>query len=450
MSTTSTNFTGSSYFSANLQSIITNAVALANLPITQLNNTVTTLNSEASDIGTLSTKLTAVQSALTALDTASSQGSLSATVSDTSILTATAASTTLPGTYTVDVLDPGSVASALSKVGSTAITDPSTQNISSSKNFSLTVNGKSFTVASSSNLNALAQNINASGAGVQATILNLGSTTSPSYRLAIQGSSVGAETIQLNDGSSDLLSSLAGGSNASYTVNGEPPGGISAASRTVTVAPGLTVNLETAGSASVLVGNNSSAITNALTSLVSAYNSVKTQLDTYHGQNAGVLAGNSLVSTVQIALHSALDYSGAGGSGVNSLSDLGVSFDKTGQLQFDPTALSSFTPDQISQARTFLGSATTGGFLQAATNELSSLTDPTTGALATEVNSITTQVTHNQNLISADQDKVSIMQTNLTAKMAAADALISSLEQQTSYFTALFNYGQNNGNGSNG
>ena len=43
---------------------------------------------------------------------------------------------------------------------------------------------------------------------------------------------------------------------------------------------------------------------------------------------------------------------------------------------------------QITDALTFLGNPTTGGFLQFATNTLNGITDPTTGVIATETQSL--------------------------------------------------------------
>ena len=88
-------------------------------------------------------------------------------------------------------------------------------------------------------------------------MVNLGSPEQPDYRLIIQSTALSDITIQLNDGANnsgtDLMSSLTTGGNASYTVNGQPPGGISSDSKTVTIAPGLNVTLQSAGTSNVTV-----------------------------------------------------------------------------------------------------------------------------------------------------------------------------------------------------
>src|SRR5579875_611876 len=81
-------FTGSSSFSAQLQQVITNAVAAATAPITQLQNQQTTLTNQQSELQTLTSKFQSLQSAIDALNAATGTGAYSATSSDSSIATA--------------------------------------------------------------------------------------------------------------------------------------------------------------------------------------------------------------------------------------------------------------------------------------------------------------------------------------------------------------------------
>ena len=57
--------------------------------------------------------------------------------------------------------------------------------------------------------------------------------------------------LQLNDGTNNLLGTLNAGTDASYTVDGQPAGGITTDSSTVTIAPGLNVTLEAVGTTTV-------------------------------------------------------------------------------------------------------------------------------------------------------------------------------------------------------
>ena len=86
----------------------------------------------------------------------------------------------------------------------------------------------------------------------------------------------------------------------------------------------------------------------------------------------------------------------------------------------------------------FLGTPTSGGFLQTATDTLNALLDSTSGTVSTLMNSIAGEITTTDNLISTNQARVDQLQTNLTARMSAADAAIASMQQQLTYMTTLF------------
>ncbi len=110
---------------------------------------------------------------------------------------------------------PGAPTTTLSNNGLLTVSDPSSTSISTSGSYTLTVGTSTFTITpSANNLSALAQAINTAGDGVSATIINIGSPTSPDYRLSLQASALGNETIQLNDGTQNLLSNLTTGSPA--------------------------------------------------------------------------------------------------------------------------------------------------------------------------------------------------------------------------------------------
>ena len=441
-------FTGSSSFGPDLQAALSRAISIASLPIQQMTADKQRIDDRASELSTLTGLFNTLQTSLQSLASGSGSKVLAATVSDPTILQASINGTPLQGSYTIQVLDPGSSSSALSNAGSTPVTDPSTQNISSATSFTLTVGSNTYTITpAAQSLNSLADAINSSGAAVQATVINLGSPTAPDYRLALQSTNLGNVALQLNDGTTDLLANTATGTNASYTVNGQPSGGISSNSRTVTIAPGLDVTLEKAGTATVTVGGNTSAISSSLNSFVTAYNAIVAELGKQHGKGAGPLAGDSAVWQMESALRQLGDYSGSSGS-ITSLTQLGIQFTKQGTLTFDSTALNGLSSQQITDAISFLGDPNTGGYLQFASNTLNSLLDPVSGLLPSEQQSLQQQSQKEATAISDAQDRVTQLGNNLMAQMAAADALITKLQQQTQFIVGLFNIPTINSNGS--
>ena len=429
-------FTGLSSYSSDLQNALNRSIALASLPLQQLQNEQSALTNQSTALGSLNTQFSALQSAINSLNSAS-QNLLSSSVSDQTILSANVAAGALTGTYTITVKDPGSFSTVLSN-SATPVTDPAAQNISSASSFTLSLNGVTQNppiTPAANNLNSLAAAINAANEGVQATIVNVGSST-PNYQLSLQSTQLGSITIQLSDGS-NLMGSLTPGAPAQYQVNGAPATPIPSTTDTVTVAPGVTATLLQKGTSIITVSQTAGAISNALSSFASAYNSAVDELSKSRGQNSGALNGQSVISDLTNSLNQLANYSGTGAT-FTSLTDLGLTFDTNGHLNFDPTNLSSARGSQLTDLASFLGSASGGGFLQLATNVMTSIEDTNTGLLPTAITSTANEITHENQLISNQQNSLTQLQTSLQAQMSKADALISQIESQNSYFTTLF------------
>jgi flagellar hook-associated protein 2 len=445
MSTSSTapiTFNGSSTYASAFQQVITRAVGIASLPMQMLQGQVTTLTSQQTETSTVGASFSALQSALQAVGSAVS-GSPTAQVSGTGI-TATASTGALAGTYTIQVDDPGSSTVTLSQAGLTTVTDPTSGNISSASGFTLTINGVANTITpSGTSLEDLASAINSAGVGAQATIVNVGSTASPDYRLAVTGTNLGPDTIQLGDGtSSNLLDTLSPGTPALYKVNGGTTD-IQSTSDQLTLSPGLTVSLlaKTTSPATITVSNSFSALQSSLSNFVSAYNATVNELQKNEGQNGGALTGDSVVYTLTNSLNQIAQYT-TGSGGVSTLANLGVTLQQNGQLSFDATAFSAAKPADIQQ---FLGSVSSSGFLQLANNELNAITDTTNGVIAGDFNSIQAEITSDNTQVSNDQLNITSLQTNLEAQLSKADAAIATLESQKTYFAELFTATYGNG-----
>jgi flagellar hook-associated protein 2 len=400
------------------------------------------LTNQTTELQTLNTDFTSVQSAVTSLASAAGD-MLAASVSDGSA-TATLGSAATAGSYSLGVTNLGSYSNALSNDGLTTVTDPTSQDINASDSFTLTVTNGGGAPAttpisfSGGSLNVLAQAINEAGAGVQATVVDVGSNSAPDYRLSLQSDQLGPVTMQLNDGSQNLMTaSGALGALAQYSINGQA---VSSDSDSVTLAPGLTVQLTGTNStpATVTVAADPSGVGSALQALVSAYNTANTELGNNRGQTDVALAGQSIVYQLTESLQSLAGYSGGSGN-ISSLEALGVSFDDTtGQLSFDQSTFDSATSGQTTALTQFLGSATGGGYLEAATNTMAGILDPTTGVLTQDISSIQSNIASTNTQITAKQTQVTQLQSNLTQQMAAADAAIYDLQQQASEMQDMF------------
>lgn len=432
-------FTGVSNFATSLQQVLSRAVGIASLPLDADEAQLTSLQSQQSDLQGLDSVFTSLQQSISSLAGAVSSGLLTASTSDSTV-SASVGSGATPGTYTVSVGNLGAYSTALSNAGSTAVTDPTTQGITTDTNLTLTIGHSSTAItAASDSLQDLVTAINnQAGSQVQATLVNVGSTASPDYRLSLQSVNLTSDSIDLTDSSGSLIGTSTPGLPASYSVDGSDA--ISSDSRTVTLSPGLTVNLlsqsPSGESTTVTVSDDPSSLASAFSSFAGAYNSAVDTLNQYHGQNGGALEGSSIVQSLTSVLNQLGTWNN--GSATGSLANYGITLDQTGQLDVDTSAFASAANANFSQFLNVIGNSTTGGFIQVATNLLNSVEDTQTGMLPMEETSVANQITAQQTTISNEQAQVNQIQTNLTQQIAQADSTIAELESQVSYVTGLF------------
>ena len=130
---------GGSTFGPDLQNAVNRAIAIASLPIQQMTAEQQLIQAQSSELNTISGLFTTLQSSLQSFPSGSGSSGLAAAVSDQTVLQANLTGSSLQGSYTIQVLNPGSSSTAVSSAGSTPVTDPTSQNISSSTSFTLTV-----------------------------------------------------------------------------------------------------------------------------------------------------------------------------------------------------------------------------------------------------------------------------------------------------------------------
>jgi flagellar hook-associated protein 2 len=431
-------FSGTSTFSSDFAQVVTRAQNIASLPITLLTSQKATITAEQKALGGLSDSFTSLQTALQSIDSTLSSGTYDVSYSDKTVASATPASGALPGNYTLQVVDPGSQATANSTA---SVADPTTTSISSATTFSLTANDLTFVniKPASNTLSSLADAINtATGGAVQATIVNFGTTNAPRYQLSIQNTRYGNVPITLNEsGGTNLLATPTGGAAVQYRVNGQPADTtLTSDSRVLTIAPNVTATALAQGTTVIRVASSTTGVSNQIAAFVSAYNATVTSIDGQRGESGGALAGEGVVNVLAQSLRDIIGYNGTGS--VQSLAALGVTFDKNYTMVFDPSVLSDVASKDLKGVTDFLGNATTSGFLKNASDVLKGVLDSVTGVIPTSAASMAGEITDIGNRINDDQDRVDLLTQTLNAQMAAADALIAQMQQQAAYFANMF------------
>lgn len=345
-------------------------------PLTALQARQKAIQATDSAYAQLATKLSTLEAAAEALSSSSTLVRHATSVTDTSALSASAGSDALAGRYEVVVDD---LARAQVIVSTSTFPDTSTTIVGDGG--MLTIGGVAITISGPVTLQQLASTINASAdMPASASIVQ----TSPgAYRLVLTGKNTGeanAFTIQNaltntslaftdtdgNGTSGDTdTDNTVNASNASILINS-----IAVTSSSNTIAngiPGVTIELlqkDPAKTVVVTVARDNEDLADRVDAFVSAYNDLaKFAADQAAAGNgaAGTLERDPVLRTLRNQLRNVL--TGAHGSGdLTRLSEVGLGFNRTGQLTFDRAVFAQVVAADPTAVESLFADATTGAF----------------------------------------------------------------------------------------
>lgn len=385
------------------------------------------------EAASLSDQLFALQDPLGALTY------VSATSSDTTKLTASAAAGTASGTHVVAV----TALAATDSWFSSSVASSSTQ--LGSNSFSLTADGVTTAITTGSGVNTLdqlASSINAQSLGVTASVV----TDSTGSRLALVAATSGtAAAISITGQSGLTFTNPIAGADAALTVDGVP---IKSASNTVANAiNGLTLNLASLTGATpvtVTLAPDATDITTAVTSFVTAYNTLFSDVASQFTFNiatgvSGTLAADSTVRALQEQLLASTNYS-AGTTTASSLTSLGITTNADGTLSVTTATLQSAITNNFSGLTNFFQGQDLNGFAATLNNTLTTFTDPAQGAFTVDLNSINSENTDLSNQTATLERFLATEQTRLTTEYAQADIALEQLPQTIKQIQTLLGY----------
>ena len=251
------------------------------------------------------------------------------------------------------------------------------------------------TVSSGTTLSALANQINASGLNVSASVV----ADSMGSHLAVSSSD--GQQVTLSSDPALTLTQASQAQNASLTVDGVP---VSSASNTVTGAlNGISLTLmgttSSSNPATLSVSAAADQIDYAVSQFVTDYNSAISQLSsqfTYSTASGsqGVLGSDSAVRSLQSTLLGSIGYAvaGASSSGAPStLAELGISMQDDGTLQLDSTKLNQLIASSPSDVQNFFQGASSNGFANSMETQLNSFSQASSGTLSVDISNLTQQ-----------------------------------------------------------
>lgn len=441
-----------------IQGIVTQLVKAEGAPQQQLlTDRQTKFNTTLSALGQLKSGLSGVQTAVDALKNLDTFRSRTTTVSDSTIVNASAIPGTALGTYQVEV---DQLATA-QKQASTGFAAATSTVGSGTLNFSVGGSAFSVSVAATDSLTNIRDNINSASGnnGVQASIINVdngtGGTVSKLVFTALNTGSSNAVSVTAVDSdgnntdasglsvlASNNLTQISAAQDSIIKIDGMQ---VTSASNSVTSAvTGLTLNLTKAQvgtNVAVTVGADTSPVTTALQTLVTNYNTYQTTnktLTSYDptANQAGALLGDATANGVNNALRSLMGQNYTTGSTtVQNLADIGIQVDKNGVMSLNTTKLDQAMAADPNAVKTLLTDSTNG--LTTKVNnvltpylQFDGILDSRTQSINSQLQSITKQQTDLQS-------RLNQYQKSLMSQFTAMDSYVSQMNSSLSFLAKL-------------
>lgn len=448
--------------SAQVSSELSNYEANLEKPITQLDDQIATDKADISAWGSISGAVSTLQNSLAGISDISTINNLSASTSQSTVATATAALGGETGTFNVAVTSLATSQEVYFKPESSAAA------ALTGGAGSLTVSlggGKSETIAVGSGsltLSGVAAAINKAAGGVKASIVSTstgatlvlqGSATGSSQNFSVSGT--GALSIFTYPPASSAAASAAkevsAAKNAVLTINGVP---VTSATNTLGSAiSGVTLSLAGTGSTVISVASSpaklTSAVSSVASSLAAALSSIAKETkyvaasaassSSSASAKSGPLLGNFTATNLSDQLLSAV--SGAAASGL-SANAIGLSVSSTGTVSFSSAAFSSTFAANPKGVTALLGEIYTSldtitgsaiGTSTTASTSTGSANAP--GAIGAQTNALQNAITSiNSNIAQlTKQDDAEI--TNLATEYSNAEAAATSAQITQEYLS---------------
>jgi flagellar hook-associated protein 2 len=357
-----------------VNSIVTQLVAIERQPIVQLQTQATSLQTKLSAFGKLQSDLSALRDAASALTSPSTWNQTSGTSSDTASVNVTTDTTNLPGTYSVQVTQLAQSQSNISKTYSAAtdLVGEGTIHIElgtwgAGNSFTAKPGATAIDISVGPPAKSLAEvrdMVNAANAGITATVLSDASGSRLVFRSsatgAVNGFKITVTDADSNNVDTSGLSALAydpsvgvvtmaqalAAANASALINGAP---VSSTSNTLTnVVDGMTLQLQQVTTAPVQVTTaaDQDAIRKKVEAFVTAYNDLNNELATQTkydpaSKTAGTLQGDSTAVSLRTSLRNTLRGNSAASTTFTRLADIGFDVQQDGSIKLDSKKLAN-------------------------------------------------------------------------------------------------------------
>lgn len=420
-----------------VNNIVTQFMAIERQPLNALNSKGASYTAMLSAYGTIKGDLSSLQSAAAALKLQSAFSVFKATPADTTMLGTTADSTAVAGSYTVAINNRASAQTIMSasQPSSTADIGNAATTLDITVGAAATVQ---VSIAANSTLEQIRDAINSANAGVSATIVNNGA----GYNLVYSAKDTGAANTISATSADGSLSAIAGSAgmtetsaakNASLTVNGVP---VSSATNTVTGAiQGVTLNLtKDAGTTTVTVARDMTAITATVNKFISAYNQLNNDIKFTHAKGNKLQSDSTVVSIqnqLNRILSSATGFSATGG--FDYLAQVGITRQTDGNLSLDAATFESKLNSNLNGVVQLFTDATKG--VATSIYDQASNMVGVNGLVTSRTEGLNTSIRDIEKKIDAFNIRLEIIQQRYTKQYTALNTMIMNMNQTSSFLS---------------
>jgi flagellar hook-associated protein 2 len=455
-----------------IESVITQLVAVERAPVTKLQTEATSLQTKLSTYGKLQSGMAALRDAASALTRPSTWNATVGASSDTTSVSVTTGASTLPGSYSIEVQRLASVQSNATGVyaSADALVGEGTLHIelgtwgAGQTSFTPKAGATAVDITVGPPAESLAQlrdKINASNSGVVASVLTDASGARLVLRSAATGEANGFRVgVSDNDGNNVDgigLSALAfdpsagiltmaqalAAANAAASLNGLP---IASESNTLSnVLDGMTLTLGKVTTAPVLVEAKSDkeSIRKALDSFVTAYNDLnklvaeQTKYDAA-SKTAGVLQGDSAAVSIRSQMRSLLGSSSGASAMFTRLAEVGFDVQTDGSIKLDETKLANGLANLGEMKKLFSNSDLLTPANNGIATQLRAMADQVLGiegSISTRTEGLRKRIDLNHDRQELLEDRIAMMEKRLRAQYTALDRQMASLNSLSNYVT---------------
>jgi flagellar hook-associated protein 2 len=417
--------------------LINQLMAVERQPLTALQTSKVKLQAVSTAFQDLNTRLLTLKSRADDLKDPATFFPRAVTSSDSDVATATAGPGSLRGVFSLTVTDlaRGSIATATAT--KSALSD-TVAAAAGSFAFKLGASGTVVTLAvdATTTLDQLIKKINDANAGVKASAVNVGTSASPAYKLALTSTGTGASSniVVVTDNTSLGIANTQTGRDAAFSITGI--GSFTRSTNTFSdVLEGVTITLKDGGPTDLGVSPDNAGVQSKVQGLLDAYNDVVRAIDTQtqittdsNGTpQLGAFTGDVVPQVIRRGLASAIATQVSGAFG--RLAEVGITTQKDGTLSLDATAFqAALAKDPESVSALVAGTSSTDGIADILSSRLDTMTKGVTGTIAAREDGLTSQMKAIDQQIDSMQTRLDTTEATLRDKFTNLELLVSRIQ----------------------